>query len=49
MEWHGKDGKNRVVSISRYLGYRSGRPYVTPVLDVAQAELSAVMIPYNLL
>lgn len=49
MEWHGKDGKNRVVSISRRLGYRSGRPYVTPVLDAAQAELGAFMIPYNLL
>lgn len=49
IEWHGRDGKDRIVSVSRHWRCRSGRQYVTPVLDVAQAELGAVDIPYNLL
>lgn len=49
VEWHGRDGRDRIVSVSRHWRCRSGRQYVTPVLDVAQAELGAVDIPYNLL
>lgn len=49
IEWHGKDGNDRIVSVSRHWRCRFGRQYVMPILDVAQAELGAVDIPYNLL
>jgi len=49
IEWHGKDGLDRIVCVTRDQRCRSGRQHVMSVLDVAQKELGAVDIPYNLL
>ncbi|KAL1303328.1 hypothetical protein AAFC00_006729 [Neodothiora populina] len=49
VEWTGKDGTDRIVSITRHRKCQSARQQVVPVLNVAQAELGAVDIPTNLL
>lgn len=49
IEWTGKDGHDRVASISRDRKCQSGRQYITPILNMVQSELGAVDITYNLL